>query len=332
MVIARRTRASAKSGDRVVQRDVVVVEVVELHEPAAAGEGRVGRRLLLETGVDLVFVEAAPEKHRDRPSCCRARSGTRSDRSARAAPGSAGCARARSIPGSSTTRTGRARRRAATGCPWPSGSSGSRNGAPAESGERTPSGETRRARENRTRNRLVSRASTEAISSKSGLKTCAGTFGSAIFRIVKTASAAVTGLPSSQTASGRIAIVYSRPSADASMDSAMPGASRSLESKSNRLRCTYWRTCASGELDWSTAFSVVGSPVSRRRRTPPSTAGPSPDSSRNPSAGGPVGRSAGVETAGGAAGCASSRPPQDAAASAIPRRAAPRARFMLSRL
>ena len=36
--------------------------------------------------------------------------------------------------------------------------------------------------------------------------------GSAIFRMVKTASAAVTGFPSSHTASGRSVITYSRPS------------------------------------------------------------------------------------------------------------------------
>ena len=91
----------------------------------------------------------------------------------------------------------------------------------------------------------------------------------AIWRIVKTASAAVTGSPSSQTASGRSVRVNSRPSGEASMRSASPGTRFIRASKSSRLRETYWRTSCSGTSVCSTALSVPGSPKSRRKSVPP---------------------------------------------------------------
>ena len=82
--------------------------------------------------------------------------------------------------------------------------------------------------ENRTWNRRASSASTDTNSSNTGLNTLAGTFGSTIFRIVKTASADVTGFPSSQTASARSVIVYASPSDETSIPSRQAGHEREL--------------------------------------------------------------------------------------------------------
>ena len=185
--------------------------------------------------------------------------------------------------------------------------------------------------ENRTWNRRASSASTDTNSSNTGLNTLAGTFGSTIFRIVKTASADVTGFPSSQAASSRSVIVYASPSDETSIPCASPGTSASFASKSNRLRWTYWSTCASGALDCSTALSVVGSPKSRRCSTPPSTGVPCPDSSMNPSVGG-AGRGAGVDTGARAATAGSGFARHAAPSRANPSATAARPRFMLTRL
>ena len=59
IVSARRTRGSWKNGERVVEPDVAVVEVVELDEAAAVAERRVPGRLRLERRLQRILVQLA---------------------------------------------------------------------------------------------------------------------------------------------------------------------------------------------------------------------------------------------------------------------------------
>jgi hypothetical protein len=98
--------------------------------------------------------------------------------------------------------------------------------------------------ENRTRNVLASTTSTPSNPSSGSEKRRAGILGSVTVLKVKTASADVTGVPSSQVASGRRWNVNVRASGEISQLSASPGAGSSLRSRSTRFRATFAMTNA----------------------------------------------------------------------------------------
>ena len=268
----------------VVERDVVVVEVVELDDPAARREAAIGSAPLLELGVDPRLVEVALDERPVGDGVLRTTRKTMRSKFP-GVPGQRGF-RSSSIDSWVFQRTSRYG-------PFESGarlSPAFRKFLPAKrlsgrSGNVNAKARSPSRRRNRARKDFASIASTVSSSANSGLKTGEGTFGSAAFRIVKTASAEVTGVPSSQTAFGARKNRYSRPSAETSQRAARPGTRPSRASTSRRGRERYWRTCCSGRPLCSTAFSVVGSPTSRRRRTPPAIGTPSRDSSRNPRTG-----------------------------------------------